>query len=195
MKNRMRIVLAEDEVALHPFFTDALERLGHEVLSIATTGRQLVSACEQLQPDLVITDVAMPELNGLDAAVEIYAHRAVPIIVVSALQDESVVEQAGSAHVMAYLIKPISEARLAVAITIARERFADIKSLHDEVANLRQAIEDRKVIERAKGLLMTRQKLSEPEAFRQLQKIARNGSVKMVEVANILLATDGATIR
>src|SRR5207302_1125226 len=131
-----------------------LPRLGHQVVAVAQTGRELVERCRALRPDLVIADIRMPDLDGIDAAEEIYRDRPVPIILISAHHDPELIERASRNHILAYLVKPIRQGDLQPAIGIALRRFEQFQALRQEADDLRQALEDRKVIERAKGLLM-----------------------------------------
>ena len=150
-----------------------LKRLGHQVVSVAENGRELVEHCRQQRPDLVITDIKMPEMDGIEASQEICRERPVPIILVSAFQDGKLIERAEADSVLAYLVKPIGPDDLVPAIAIARRRFEELTGLRKESADLRQALTDRKVIEQAKGVLMKVAGLDEPTAFRRLQGTGR----------------------
>lgn len=188
---KLRVCVAEDEADMAEFLEFALARAGHSVVSIVKTGSELVEAVARDQPDIVVTDIRMAEMDGLEAAKEIYSIRPLPIIVVSAFSDEEIVERAKDAHVIAYLVKPVKEADLGPAITVAMHRFAEFEALRCEARDLRQALEDRKVIERAKGLLMKSLGLDEPAAFARLQKLASSKQMKLVELArNIVLASE-----
>jgi response regulator NasT len=174
---------------MQEFFQESLTRLGHDVIAVAASGKQLVEQCHDLEPDLVITDIKMPDMDGLDAAQQIYRNRPIPIVVVTAYHDSQFVERAERSHILAYLLKPIQDADLVPAIMIAMRRFEEFQALHQEADNLRQALEDRKVIERAKGILMKQAQLDEESAFRRLQKLARSNSKKLVEVARMIVVT------
>jgi response regulator NasT len=186
----MRIAVADDERRLRDYYRKILPRLGHEVVAAAETGRQLVEQCRDLHPDLVITDIKMPDLDGIDAVSEIFRNEPVPVIIVSAYHEPELLERASADHVLAYLIKPIKQADLEAAIAIAIRRFEQFQTLRREAANLRQALEDRKVIERAKGILMKTRGLDEQEAFRSLQKLARDTNRKLVEIAQTVVAAE-----
>lgn len=192
MKHPLRILVADDERNMGEFLQKGLARLGHEVLAVAKTGRELVQYCRDRQPDLVITDIKMPEMDGLEAAAEIYRERAIPVIIVSAYNDPELIERAGKNHIAAYLVKPIKHEDLAPAIALAVQRFEEFESLRQETADLRQALEDRKVIERAKGLLMQKAGLAEPEAFRRLQQLARSNNRKLSEIAHMMVMAEEA---
>lgn len=192
MNQGLRIVVADDEADMRDYFKQTLPELGHQVVGAATNGRELVEKCRELQPDLVVTDIKMPELDGIDAAGEIYNERPVPVILVSAYYEPELFERAEQDHILAYLVKPIKRGDLEPAIAIATQRFAQFKALRTEANSLRQALEDRKIIERAKGILMLRASLSEPDAFRRLQKLARDQNRKLVDIANMIVTAEKA---
>jgi response regulator NasT len=192
MSASLRIIFADDEPDMRDYFRKLLPRLGHQVLGEAQTGTELVALCQQHKPDLVITDIKMPDMDGIDAAVKIYQDRPVPVILVSAYHDEALIARAEADHILGYLVKPIKQADLAPVIALAMRRFEQFETLRREAADLRQALEDRKVIERAKGILMKRGPMDEPEAFRRLQKMASERSSKLVEIARMIVVTEQA---
>jgi response regulator NasT len=128
----LRIVVADDEQDMRDYFARVLPRLGHQVVGIASTGRELVELCRTLQPDLVITDVKMPELDGIEAATEIYRIHPVPVLLVSAYHDDSLIARAAADHILGYLVKPIKQTDLPPAITLAWQRFQDMEKLKSE---------------------------------------------------------------
>lgn len=190
MNQSLRIAVADDEPDMRDYFRKILPCLGHQVVAVAADGRELVDQCRTLQPDLVITDIKMPDMDGIDAAKQIYRDRPVPVILVSAFHDAELIKRAESDHVMGYLVKPIKQADLEPAIALASRRFEQFETLRHEAADLRQALEDRKVIERAKGILMKKASLDEPAAFRRLQKLASEKNLKLVELARIILTAE-----
>lgn len=191
MNRSLRIAVAEDEPLMRTYLQETLTMLGHQVVLLAKTGRELVQEYQSHKPDLIITDIRMADMDGLDAAAAIYAHELLPIIVVSAHHDAELIERAERNHVIAYLVKPIKQEDLAPAIAIAMRRFQEFQATRQEADNLRQALEDRKILERAKGILMKRTGLDEPEAFRRLQKLARDNNRKLVDIArNIVMAEE-----
>jgi response regulator NasT len=192
MSRSLRIAVADDEPRMRDYFKLILPRLGHEVVAAAETGRELVEQCRTLAPDLVITDINMPELDGIDAANVIYREQPIPVILVSAYHDPELNQRAEADHILAYLIKPIKQADLEPAISIAMRRFEQFQALRQEASDLRQALEDRKVIERAKGILMKKVGLDEQAAFRRLQKLASERNRKLVEIAHIILTAEEA---
>ncbi len=192
MNQSLRIAVADDEPDMQRYFEKILPRMGHKVVAVAANGRELVELCLAERPDLVITDIKMPEMDGIQAAEALYQQLRVPVILVSAYHDEQLVERAENDHVFAYLVKPIKQAQLGPAIGIAMHRFEQFQAVQNEASDLRQALADRKLIERAKGVMMKRSGLAEPDAFRALQKLASNKNLKLVEIARALLATDQA---
>lgn len=192
MNRSLRIVVADDERDTRDFFQEFLSLQGHRVLATAQTGRHLVEQCRLLHPDLAITDIKMPDMDGIDAAGEIYKDAPIPVILVSTYHNRELIERAALNHVLAYLVKPIKETELEPAIAIAMKRFAEFEALRKDTVDLRQALEDRKVIERAKGVIMRRAKLEEAEAFRRLQRLACDKSRKLVEIAQMILVSEEA---
>ena len=192
MSQSLRIVVADDERNMHEYLQEALPRLGHQVVGVAQTGRELVELCRTTHPDLVITDIKMPDMDGLAASEEICRETPIPIIVVSAYHDPQFIERATQNNILAYLLKPIRQHDLEPAISLAMRRFEQFQTLRRETTDLRQALDDRKTIERAKGLLMKREHIDEQEAFRRLQKLAMNQNRKLVEVAQMILSVSEA---
>jgi response regulator NasT len=192
MTQPLRIAVADDEPDMRDYFRKCLARLGHQVVAVAADGRELLELCRTCQPDLVITDIKMPDLDGIDAAMQLYRDRPVPVILVSAYHDAGLIARAEANHVMGYLVKPIKQADLEPVIALAVRRFEQFEALRREAADLRQALDDRKVIERAKGILMKRTGLDEQEAFRRLQKLASEKSRKLVEIAQMILVAEEA---
>ena len=190
MSRSLRIVIADDEADLRDYLQETLSVLGHQVVGVAASGRELVEQARTTQPDLVITDIKMPEIDGIDAAIEICQDGPIPIILVSAYHDRELLSRAGESHVLAYLVKPIGQQDLETAISIVMHRFEQFQDLRREATDLRQAMADRKVIERAKGILMQRAGLSEEEAYRRLNKTARDGNQKLRDVAQSILTAE-----
>jgi response regulator NasT len=192
MNRHLKIVVADDELDMREYLQTILPCFGHSVVAVASTGRELIDKCRETKPDLVITDIKMPDMDGIDAAKQIYKDFPLPVILVSAYHDEELVSRAEEDHVLAFLVKPIKQADLEPAIAIAMRRFEQFQALHKEAADLRQALEDRKQIEKAKGLLMKRAGLDEHDAFRRLQRLASERNRKLVEIATMILTADEA---
>lgn len=192
MTKPLRICVADDEPDMRDYFTRILPRLGHEVLFAAQSGKELLEKVIAEKPDLVITDIRMPEMDGIEAATRIYEQLPIPVILVSAHHDPELIERAERDHILAYLVKPVKQADLETAISIAVRRFEQFQELQNQAASLRQALEDRKVIERAKGVLMKRSGLDEQAAFRRLQRLASDKNLKLVAVAQSILVAEEA---
>ena len=188
----LKIAVADDEPRMREYYREILTRLGHQVACVASSGRELVRECRATHPDLVITDIKMPELDGIDAALELAQDEPVPIILVSAYHDELLLERTRGLNIFGFLVKPIKQDDLKTAIAIALQRFDQIQALCAETGELRQAIEDRKLVERAKGVLMKKAGLDEEEAFRRLRRLARDNNQKLAEVAGMILKAEAA---
>ena len=186
-----RVLVAEDEAIIRLDLAEMLTEAGYEVVGQASDGEQAVALAASLKPDIVIMDVKMPVMDGLSAADEIGKQRTCPVIMLTAFSQTELVERARDAGVMAYIVKPFTAADLAPAINIALSRWAELKELEKEVADLGEALETRKAVERAKGVLMKKLKLTEAEAFRWIQRTAMNQRTSMKALAEVIL-TDGA---
>lgn len=187
----LRILIADDESLRVMSLKGQLETLGHKVIAEASNGKEAVRLADELRPDLAILDIKMPEMDGIEAAQKITATRPIPIILLTAYSERELAERAASANVSAYLMKPISEQDLLPAIALAVSRFKEFQALHQEVDDLRDALETRKLVERAKGILMRRLNLSEEEAFRRMQRRSQNENKKLAEIAQAIITADG----
>lgn len=184
-----RVLIAEDEALIRLDLAEMLREEGYDVVGEAGDGQEAVELAERLKPDLVIMDVKMPRRDGIDAAKEIAAKRIAPIVVLTAFSQRDLVERARDAGAMAYLVKPFAVTDLIPAIELAVSRFGEISALEQEVATLSDRLETRKLIERAKGLLQARQGMSEPEAFKWIQRAAMDRRTTMKHVAEVVLET------
>jgi AmiR/NasT family two-component response regulator len=183
----LKIVVADDERDVREFLDQVLQRQGHEV-SCVETGRQLVEQCRQTPADLVVTDIKMPDMDGLEAARLINRDRPTPVVVVSGTARPELLN--GSDTVMAYLVKPLKPEDVHMAVTIAMSRFAQYEAVRREALELRQALDDRKLVERAKGIIMRRLRIEEPEAFLRLKRLASNQNRKLVEVSQRVIDSE-----
>jgi len=187
MTTRPRILIADDEAIRLMSLRTQLLTLGMDVVGEATTGREAVELALKTQPDLAILDIKMPDGDGIEAARAITGARPIPIIVLTAYADQALVERAAAAGVFAYLVKPVGEEDLLPAILTARARFGEFRELRKEVATLSEALEARKLIERAKGILMDRLRISEAEAFRRMQVQSQRENKRLVEIARAII--------
>ncbi|QNG38362.1 response regulator [Geodermatophilaceae bacterium NBWT11] len=185
-----RVLIAEDEALIRLDLKEMLEEEGYVVVGEVGDGQAAVDQARELRPDLVVLDVQMPVLDGLSAAEQIAASRIAPVIVLTAFSQRELVERARDAGAMAYLVKPFSKADLVPAIEVARARFVEMTALDAEVGDLKERLEARKVVEQAKGKLMTDRGISEAEAFRWIQRTAMNERTSMKALAQLVL-TDG----
>ena len=182
-----RVIIAEDEALIRLDLAEMLAEEGFEVVGQAVDGEQAVLMATDLRPDLVIMDVKMPKKDGIEAAGEIVAEQIAPVVILTAFSQRDLIERARDAGAMAYLVKPFSKADLLPAIELAVARYAETAALRLEVADISQRLEARKIIDRAKGLLMTHQKMTEPEAFRWIQRTAMDRRTSMQAVAGAVL--------
>jgi AmiR/NasT family two-component response regulator len=166
----LRLAVADDDLRTRQFLQESLSDLGHSVVC-AANGSQLLDACRKEKPGLVITDIKMPDMDGLDVAKVIWDEFSLPVIIISGFTQEELLERASAYHIMAFLVKPIKKADLAPAIHVALARFAELQELVKETSDLRQALQERKLIERAKGITMKLAKLDEPSAFHRTVRV------------------------
>ena len=178
-----RVVVAEDEVLIRLDLVEMLTEEGYDVVGQAGDGEAAVELTTDLRPDLVVMDVKMPKLDGISAAEKIASERIAPVVMLTAFSQRELVDRARQAGAMAYVVKPFGKADLIPAIEIARARFAEITAVEAEVEDLTERLESRKAVDRAKGMLQTGLGLTEPEAFRWIQKTAMDLRKSMREVA------------
>ncbi|GAA4219030.1 ANTAR domain-containing response regulator [Actinocatenispora rupis] len=191
---RRRVLIAEDEALIRLDLAEMLAEEGYEVVGEAGDGETAVRLTQETRPDLVILDVKMPIMDGIAAAEQIAGDRLAPVVILTAFSQRDLVERARAAGAMAYLVKPFQKSDLVPAIEIAVSRFAELSALESEVASLSDRLESRKVIDRAKGLLMTRYGMTEPDSFRWIQRAAMDHRLTMRQVAERIMAEgDGAT--
>jgi response regulator NasT len=192
-QTRKRVLIAEDEVLIRLDLKEMLEEEGYEVCGEAGDGETAVRLAHELRPSLVILDVKMPVMDGVAAAVQIARARVAPVVMLTAFSQSELVEQARDAGAMAYLVKPFGKRDLLPAIEMATSRFAEIAALEQEVSDLHERLETRKLVERAKSTLQTERGMSEPDAFRWIQKSAMDRRVSMRSIAEAILTGGGSS--
>ena len=184
-------MIAEDETLIRMDLAEMLGEEGYDVVGQAGDGARAVELAEELRPDLVIVDVKMPVLDGIAAAERIAGQRIAPVVILTAFSQRELVERARDAGAMAYLVKPFSKTDVVPAIELAASRYAEVAALEAEVAGLTDRLETRKAVERAKGLLMAKKKMTEPDAFRWIQRTAMDRRTTMRAVADAVVETFG----
>ncbi len=185
---KLKIGVVEDDPTIRLFLKSCLEeQLGHQVIGEAATGTDMVRTVLDLDPDIVIFDIHLPRLNGLGALRQIYQERVIAAVAITADRDQELVRRALEEHVLAFLVKPVESHQLGAAVLVAWARFDELKQLTDENATLRTSLQNRKIIERAKGVLMKRHRWSEAEAFRRLQRASMNNRTTMIDLAQAVL--------
>jgi len=183
-----RVLVAEDEAIIRLDLAEMLKEAGYDVVGQAGDGEQAVAMAIELKPDIVIMDVKMPVMDGITAAEQIGKERICPVVMLTAFSQTELVERARDAGVMAYVVKPFTASDVTPAIDIALSRWSELKALEAEVADLGDRLETRKAVDRAKGVLMTKLKISEADAFRWIQKTAMDRRMGMREVAEAVVA-------
>jgi two-component system, response regulator PdtaR len=190
---RPRVLIAEDEALIRLDLAEMLAEEGYDVVGEAGDGEVAVQLAQELRPDLVIMDIKMPVMDGLAAAEKIADERIAPVVILTAFSQRDLVERARAAGAMAYLVKPFQKSDLVPAIEIGLSRFAELAALEAEVVSLTERLETRKVVERAKGEMMAKYSMTEPQAFKWIQRTAMDHRLTMREVANRILAEAAAS--
>ncbi len=185
----MRILIAEDETIIRLDLRDLLERSGHEVVAEARDGDEAVAFAREHEPELAIMDVKMPKLDGIEAARRILEERPIPIVMLTAYGQEELVNRAVEAGVFGYLVKPFREQDLVPAIATARARHEELTAVREQAESLADALAARKAIDRAKGLLMAKEGLSEADAFARLRKASQVSGRTLEVIAEAVIAT------
>jgi AmiR/NasT family two-component response regulator len=184
----VRVLIAEDDPVIALSLERTLTSLGHEVVARVDNGERAVAAAAATLPEVMVLDLMMPGMSGLEVAKRVSAERRVPIVAVTAHDDPALVEQAVECGVAAYLVKPVTPSQVGSALLLAVSRHGQLEEMRAEVDRLTDALETRKVVERAKGILMERTQLTEAEAFARIQRRARDNNQRMAEVAREIIA-------
>ena len=184
---RTRVIIADDESLIRMDLREMLTNQGYLVIGEAGDGRSALNLARELRPDIVIMDIKMPDLDGIEAAKALTQERLAPVLLLSAYSQQELIQRASQAGVAGYLVKPFRENDLAPAIEVALARFSEFRTMEREVGDLQEALETRKAVERAKGILMDSQGLNETEAFRKIQKMSMNNRKPMRAVAEAII--------
>ena len=185
----MRVLVCEDETIIRLDLCQLLESAGHQVVGEARAGAEAVRLARELEPDMVLMDVRMPELDGIEAARQILAARQVPIVMVTAFAERDIVQSASEAGAFGYLVKPFRQDDVLAAITTAQARSAELADARSETKSLTEALETRRIVERAKGMLMTSENITEPDAYARMRSASQRTGQPMRAIAEALLAT------
>ncbi len=189
---RTRVIVADDESVIRTDLREMLTNLGDLVVGEVGDGQSAVNLARELKPDVVIMDIKMPDLDGIEAARVLTEEKIAPVLLLTAYSQRDLVDRAKEAGVVGYLVKPFREQEIVPAIDIAFARFQEFRELEKEVGNLRETLETRKLVDRAKGILMDQQGLSEAEAFRKIQKMSMNTRKPMKEIAEAIILAQEA---
>lgn len=188
-RSQRRIIIADDESLIRLDLREMLISLEYDVIAEVGDGRTAVDLAKKLRPDLVIMDIKMPEVDGISAAEELTREKIAPVVLLTAYSDQQLVERAKEAGVVGYLVKPFREAELMPVIEVAMARFDEFMALEQELGSMKEALESRKVVERAKGILMEVHGLRETEAFHRIRRTSMDSRKSMKEVAEAILLT------
>jgi two-component system, response regulator PdtaR len=185
---RARVLVCEDEGLTALRLQASLKKLGHEVVGEARDGEEAVAQARRLQPDAILMDVRMPKMDGIAATEQIMSERPTAIVMITAYSERELVDAALRAGASGYLVKPVSDDQIEPALQVALSRFGELSDLRGEITDLKEALEARKVVERAKGILMRRFQVAEDEAYRRLQKLSRDRRQPLKDTASQVIA-------
>lgn len=185
---KLRIVIADNESIIRMDLREILEEAGHEVVAEASDGARAVELARREKPDLVIMDIKMPEMDGIAAATLISQEKIAPVLLLTAFSQQEIVDKAKESGVLAYLVKPVKEVNLFPAMEIALSRFREFNELEQELENIKNTLETRKLLDRAKGILMDAHGLNESEAYRKMQQYSMAKRMSIKEVAQAIVA-------
>jgi AmiR/NasT family two-component response regulator len=190
MMQKLRILLADDEVLIRLDLREMLTEAGHEIVGEAANGQEAVQLAQELHPDIVIMDVKMPVMDGLTAAQQITEAEIAPVLLLTAYSQQDIVARATEAGVIAYLVKPVREQQLFPAVEVAVSRFRAWQELGRELDELKESLATRKLVDRAKGILMTAHKMTEQEAYRKMQQFSMAKRISLKKLAEEIIAAD-----
>lgn len=184
---KMRVLVVDDESLIRMDIVEMLEDVGHEVVAEGENGEQAIELAREYSPDIIIMDVKMPVMDGISAAKVIGDEEIAPVLLLTAFSQNDIVDKANDAGVIAYLVKPIREEQLLPAMSVAVQRFRDLKKLNLELEKLQDSLETRKLLDRAKGIIMTAHGLNEQEAYRRMQQYSMSKRISLKELAEMII--------
>lgn len=184
---KMRVLVVDDESLIRMDIVEMLEDVGHEVVAEGENGEQAIELAREYSPDIIIMDVKMPVMDGISAAKVIGDEEIAPVLLLTAFSQNDIVDKANDAGVIAYLVKPIREEQLLPAMSVAVQRFRDLKKLNLELEKLQDSLETRKLLDRAKGIIMTAHGLNEQEAYRRMQQYSMSKRISLKELAGMII--------
>ncbi len=187
---RLKILIAEDDHFVSSCLSPMLQNMGHTVTDCVSSGAAAVDSAQKTSPDLILMDIGLEDMNGLQASRNILERQSLPIVILTAHTDQALIEEAEAIGVAGYIIKPFSKTDLGPALMLAWSRFKQMQLLRQEIDNLQQSLKERKLVEQAKGLLMQRESISESEAFRRIQQMSRNQNITMTRLAEAIILTE-----
>lgn len=193
-KKSLRLVIADNESIIRLDLREMLEDAGHEIVGEAVNGRKAIELTRMHRPDLVIMDIKMPEMDGITAARKISEEKIAPVLLLTAFSQPEIVEQAKDSGVLGYLVKPVQESNLFPAIEIALSRWQEMQGLEAELDKLKDSLETRKIVARAKGIIMAAHKLGEQEAYRRIQRYAMTKRISIKDVAEAIVKAAGGKV-
>lgn len=186
----MRILVADDHDEVRATLVRMSQDMGHEVVGEARDGEEAVALARETAPELLLLDIRMPKMDGMEVARALIGDQPIAIVIVTAYADDALIEEAAEVGVFSYVVKPVTRPRLAAAVSTARARFADLQVLKEEVGGLKEALEARKLVERAKGIIMRDLEVGEQEAYRWLKKTSSHSNHKLADVARRIVSLE-----
>lgn len=183
----MRVLIVDDESLIRMDLRDIIESCGHEVVAEGTNGVEAIKLCKEYKPDIVLMDVKMPELDGIEAARQIGFHHEAPVVLLTSYSQQDLIDKARDSGVYGYLIKPVREEQLVPTLEMALGRYKSDAQLREKMAELEQSLEDRKIIQKGTGILMELYSISEVEAYNRIRTLSMNKQISIIETCNLII--------
>lgn len=183
----MRVLIVDDESLIRMDLRDIIESCGHEVVAEGTNGVEALALCKKHKPDIILMDVKMPELDGIEAARQIGFHHEAPVVLLTSYSQQDLIDKARDSGVYGYLIKPVREEQLVPTLEMALGRYKSDAQLREKMAELEQSLEDRKIIQKGTGILMELYSISEAEAYNRIRTLSMNKQISIIEICNLII--------